>query len=86
MSFDPTKFEDDVCPLYTFDELGQELDRLANGKASGYDNVANELLKNSGYKFRLYLLTFLNKILEEGGVPPDLNIGKCMLVHKVGSK
>ena len=86
MSFDPTKFEDDVCPLYTFEELGQELDRLANGKASGYDNVANELLKNSGYKFRLYLLTFLNKILEGGGVPPDLNIGKCMLVHKVGSK
>ena len=84
VTFEPTKFENDVCPLYTFDELGQELDSLANGKASGYDNIANELLKNSGYKFRLYLLTFLNKVLEEGGVPPDLNIGKCMLIHKVG--
>ena len=83
MSFESTKFEEDVCPLYTFNELGQELDGLANGKASGYDNVANELLKNSGYKFRLYLLSFLNKVLEEGVVPQDLNIGKCMLIHKV---
>ena len=83
VSFESTKFEEEVCPLYSFTELGQELDGLANGKASGYDNVANELLKNSGYKFRLYLLSFLNKVMEEGVVPQDLNIGKCMLIHKV---
>ena len=86
VSFESTKFEEDVCSLYTFTELGQELDGLANGKASGYDNVANELLKNSGDKFRLYLLSFLNKVLEEGVVPQDLNIGKCLLIHKVELK
>ena len=31
-------------------------------------------------------MEFLNKILSDGGVPPDLNVGKCMLIHKVGVK
>ena len=84
-SFDPSMFEDEVCPPYTFFELEEELSNLPNGKASGYDGVPNELLKNSGHRFRLYLMTFLNRILSEGGVPPDLNIGKCMLIHKVRS-
>ena len=26
---------------------------------------------------------FLNKILDDGVVPQALNIGKCMLIHKV---
>ena len=85
-SFDPNMFEDEVCPPYTFIELEEELSSLPNGKASGYDGVPNELMKNSGYGFRLYLMNFLNKILSDGGVPPDLNIGKCMLIHKVSLK
>ena len=79
-------FEDEVCPPYTFIELEEELSSLPNGKASGYDGVPNELMKNSGYGFRLYLMKFLNKILSAGGLPPDLNIGKCMLIHKVSKK
>ena len=82
-SFDPNMFGDEVCPPYSFTELEEELSSLPNGKASGYDGVPNELMKNSGYHFRLYLMEFLNKILSDGGVPPDLNIGKCMLIHKV---
>ena len=81
--FAPDKFEDQVCPPFTVSELDEELDQLPDGKASGYDCIPNELLKNSCSDFRLYLLTFLNKILEEGSVPQDLNIGKCVLVHKV---
>ena len=26
---------------------------------------------------------FLNKIIEDGSVPQALNVGKCMLIHKV---
>ena len=84
IAFEPSTFEEQVCPPFTFNELEEELRNLANGKASSYDAVPNELLKNSGFQFRLYLMTFLNRILEDGGVPPDLNIGKCMLIHKVG--
>ena len=63
--------------------MDEILHDLPNNKASGYDRIPNELLKNSGSKFRMYLLTFLNRILEEGAIPEQLNIGKCMLVHKV---
>ena len=65
------------------DELDILLDGLPNSKAAGIDNVPNELLKNSSITFRIYLITFLNKILEVGEVPQELNVGKCMLVYKV---
>ena len=82
-SFAPTMFEHEICSPYTFTELADELAALQDSKASGYDGIANELLKNTGFRFRLYLQTFLNRILKDGHVPQDLNIGKCLLVHKV---
>ena len=81
--FAPHTFEEEVCLEYSFSELQSEIESLANCKAAGIDAVPNELIKNSGEKFRMYLLIFLNKILREGYVPPDLNVGKCLLIHKV---
>ena len=81
--FPPDKFEEQVCPPFTMSELSEELEHLPDGKASGYDSIPNELLKNSGSTFRSYLHIFLNKIMDEGVVPEDLNLGKCILVHKV---
>ena len=40
-------------------------------------------MKHGSTKFKEYLLVFLNKILEDGAVPEDLNIGKCVLIFKV---
>ena len=77
------KFEDQICSPFSFVELDQILKELPNNKASGYDNISNEMIKNSSQTFRLYLQTFLNKIIDDGEVPSDLNIGKCILVHKV---
>ena len=74
-SFEPNTFEDQVCPQYSFMELQTELGNLKDGKASGYDGIPNELLKNTGFSFRLYLQAFLNKVMETGNIPPDLNIG-----------
>ena len=82
-SSDCSKFESEVCAPYTMEELDEILDSLPNGKAAGVDNVPNELLKNSNFTFRLYLLTFLNKIMDLGEVPEELNTGKCMLIYKV---
>ena len=77
------KFEDQICSPYSFVELEQILQELPSNKASGYDNISNEMVKNSSQTFRLYLQSFLNKILADGEVPPDLNVGKCILVYKV---
>ena len=82
-TYESSMFEEEVCAPYTFIELDRELASLKDGKASGYDQVANELLKNTGLKFRLYLQTFINKMLEDGSIPEELNIGKCFLIHKV---
>ena len=79
----PNLFESIVCAQYTLSELNQILGDLPNGKASGYDAVPNELLKNTGDQFKNYLLVFLNRIMDDGIVPEELNKGKCMLIHKV---
>ena len=82
-AFQPTQFEDDVCSPYTFLELDQILGKLPSAKSSGYDKISNELLKNASFKFKQYILIFLNKIIEEGVVPQKMNIGKCILIFKV---
>ena len=82
-TFDEKKFEEKVCPRFTFTELDKILDNLPDGKATGYDRVPNELLKNSSFDFKQYLLEFYNKIISEGAVPELLNRGKCMLIYKV---
>ena len=79
-----SKFESEVCSPYTIAELADILSALPAEKAAGFDQVPNELLKHSSFKFRQYLLAFLNQILEDGHIPEILNVGKCMLVHKVG--
>ena len=77
------KFESEVCSPYTITELADILAALPAEKAAGFDQVPNELLKNCSFKFRQYLLAFLNQILEDGNIPEILNVGKCMLIHKV---
>ena len=77
------RFEDKICAPYTHSELDEILKNLPKNKSSGCDKIPNELLQNSGSKFRQYLIMLLNKVLEEGVVPSSLNRGKCVLVHKV---
>ena len=85
-SFSPDHFEENVCAPYTYAELNDILGQLPLNKASGYDSIPNELIRNSSPLFNHYLLIFLNKILEDGIVPQNLNLGKCMLIHKVSPK
>ena len=80
----PDQFEKDVCAPYTYLELDKMLKNLPNGKASGYDKISNEMLKHASTKFKHYILIFLNKIIKTGTIPPDMNIGKCVLIFKGG--
>ena len=79
----PTKFDPQVCRLFSAVELDTTLAAMSNCKASGHDNIPSEFLKNCSKKFRTYLLLFLNKILLDGIVPEELNRGKCILIYKV---
>ena len=80
---DNKRYEKDVCSPITATELDIILAKLPNGKSCGIDLVPNELLKNCSFQFKQYLLSFYNKILEQGRVPSALNIGKCCLIWKV---
>ena len=84
-NFTPTQFEEKVCPPFTFTELEQTLGSLPNGKATGYDRVPNEIIKNSSFLFKQYLLVFFNQIISDGSVPESLNQGRCILIYKVCS-
>ena len=77
------KYEADVCAPITMTELEELICLLPNQKACGLDNIPNEFLKNSTFKFKCYLLSFYNKIIDEGNVPASLNMGKCCLIWKV---
>ena len=83
ISFKEDEFESKVCAPYSFIELEKTLQTLPSGKAAGFDDIPNELLRNTSYTAKLYLQTFLNQIISDGEVPQDLNIGKCMLIFKV---
>ena len=82
-NFREDEFEDKVSSPYTFTELEEILNTLPSGKASGVDDIPNEMLRHTTFHSRLYLQTFLNRIISEGKVPPDLNLGKCVLIYKV---
>ena len=81
--FKENEFEDYVCSPYTYAELEEALRQLPDQKAAGTDTISNELLKNTSVEARLYIQTFVNKILTEGEVPESLNKGKCVLIYKV---
>ena len=81
--YEEKQFEDHICPPFSFVELEKTLADLPTGKATGYDRVPNELLKNSSFDFKQYLMIFYNKILSDGSVPEPLNQGKCILIYKV---
>ena len=59
-NFEPDEFEKEVCSPFSYIELDTMLKDLPNGKASGYDNISNEMLKNASVKFKHYLLMLLN--------------------------
>ena len=45
--------------------------------------IPNELLKNGSSTFKHYFVQFLNRVMGEGSVPEELNIGKCVLIYKI---
>ena len=53
----------------TMTELDSILLSMKDEKSSGVDQIPPEFLKNSGIQFKQYLLSFYNKIIQEGAVP-----------------
>ena len=80
----PKKHESFLCRPLTAGSLNKLLGDLKDNKSCGIDNIPSEILKYSGCLLKRYLLTFYNKVFEEGIVPESLNVVKCVLIHKSG--
>ena len=67
-------------------ELGVMLDELRNGKASGWDDIPNEALKNAPESLLVQVVRLYNNVKESGKVPAAWRRGRLVLVHKKGPR
>ncbi|CAF1083217.1 unnamed protein product [Brachionus calyciflorus] len=79
----------DKCFNYVVDEenLRGILNKLPNGKAAGYNNITNEMIKYaSNEKFIKILKLFYETIINHNVMPSNFNIGIVKLIIKDNKK
>ena len=67
---------------FTFEELKAHILLLKNNKASGYDRILNEHLKNCPDSLIRLLTKYFNVVLDSGLVPSDWCIGMIQPIFK----
>jgi len=67
-------------------EVTQAMKRLKNMKASGQDDIPNELLKNGGECMGKALTSIFQACQEAGWTPPEWNVEVVKLLHKGGPR
>ena len=68
-------------PDFTIKELDSAIASMKNG-ASGPDNIPPKVFKEGGYKFRIFLLTVVNKIKKEKSVPSQWEHTSIVPIYK----
>ena len=71
---------------FTGQEVIEMIATLGNGKASGWDDIPNEALKNAPKPLVNLLVTLYNNVKESGKVPASWRKGRLVLVHKKGPR
>lgn len=70
----------------TLEELQIEQKKLRNGKASGPGGVCAELIKYGGNEVTRLLTDLINRILEDGIIPPEMKLGYITPIFKKGDR
>ena len=65
-------------------EVKKMLASLGDGKASGWDRIPNEALKNASPELVSKLVLLLNRVKNSGNVPRAWKKGRLVLIHKKG--
>ena len=60
--------------------------KLKEGKAPGYDNILNEMIKCLTEKYPILIIKLFNMILQSNCIIPDWLISLIVPIHKKGSK
>ena len=71
---------------FTIEELKKGSDILKNGKATGMDNLSNEMIKCFVEIFPHLTIKLFNDTLKRNEAIPDWTIGMIAPIHKKGSK
>lgn len=64
------------------EELSKAIKCMKKGKASGLDNIPNEMIKNLGTTTQEVLLDIFNEILLRNAIPKDWKSTRVRLLHK----
>ena len=67
-------------------ELGEVLNTLKDGKASGWDDIPNEALRNAPEALLVQIVRLYNNVMSRGKVPAAWRRGRLVLVHKRGAR
>jgi len=67
---------------FTLAELKIVLHNMENNKATGWDDIPNEALKNASIPFQTELLELINKVKHEKTLPTGWNSGTMILIYK----
>ena len=79
---DPSGFLDKD---FSKEEVRDVLANLGVGKASGWDNIPNEALKEAPPGLLTKLMILYNRVKNKGKVPSAWKRGRLVLIHKKGS-
>ena len=81
-SFDPVNGTDELNSYITRDEIMRNINKLKNGKAAGYDSIANEYIKNTKHILIPVYEALFNIILDTGNFPEQWTVGIIKPVYK----
>ena len=71
---------------FTLDELKKACRVLKNGKATGIDNLSNEMIHCFTEIYPEYTINLFNEVLDSNVIVEDWTIGMITPIHKKGSK
>ena len=77
-------YHPDCSTDFTLLELESVIATVKQKKASGFDNMFGELIKNFGINARQWILDYFNTMLQTGRVPTIFKKGKAITVLKPG--
>lgn len=72
----------ELSRAFSPNEVNEALDNMKNGKASGFDSIYPEFLKNTGPRTRLWLSRFYSNVLRTNILPAAFKIAKIISILK----
>lgn len=71
-----------ITRAFSVNEVNAAVSNMKNGKASGFDSIYPEFIKNSGPRCRLWLARFFSNVLRTNSLPAAFKVTKVISLLK----